>query len=79
MGLKDCTHYWKIETASGPIRDGVCLNCGIERAFRNSIGDDVLFTHIGSPRDSEGTLLENPKKRRRSIVIGKEAKDIAKM
>ena len=79
MGLKDCTHYWKIETASGPISDGVCLNCGLEKSFMNSIGDRELFTQIGAPRDTEGTLLETPKKRPRSIVIGKEAKDIAKM
>ena len=80
MGLKDCTHHWDIEIAKGPRSKGICLNCGMKKSFRNSIGEDRHFTQIDAPRDSDGNLLEDSSKRRRKdIVIGWRDKEIAEV
>ncbi|MFC1931782.1 hypothetical protein ACFLXJ_06260 [Chloroflexota bacterium] len=33
---RECTHYWIIETAGGPISRGVCKFCCEKREFNNS-------------------------------------------
>jgi len=33
-----CIHHWIIETACGPISEGVCQNCNKKKSFSNSIG-----------------------------------------
>jgi len=80
---EDCTHHWSIETASGPKSNGVCLNCGKEKAFFNSLGADRFFTQIGVPRDSEGNTVDErtglatkKSKSRRDIAIGWRTKSL---
>ena len=34
---RDCAHYWRIETAGGPISKGKCKLCGAEKEFSNSL------------------------------------------
>jgi len=34
-----CSHYWIIETPSGPISGGVCKFCGATREFKNYLRD----------------------------------------
>ena len=33
----ECTHHWVIESANGPLSEGVCRRCGERREFTNSI------------------------------------------
>jgi hypothetical protein len=33
----DCSHYWVIESPSGPTSEGWCKACGEVREFKNSI------------------------------------------
>ena len=33
---KQCTHYWLIEGAVGPVSKGSCKYCGAKRRFLNS-------------------------------------------
>lgn len=37
--MTDCVHHWRIAPAAGPTSAGVCLKCGDEREFRNSLDD----------------------------------------
>ena len=36
MKKEECSHYWVIEGATGPISLGVCKFCGAVREFHNS-------------------------------------------
>ena len=36
-----CTHHWRIARPQGEFSDGVCLNCGETRSFRNSYDDEA--------------------------------------
>lgn len=36
MEKEECSHYWVIEGAIGPISRGVCKFCGAVRSFHNS-------------------------------------------
>lgn len=31
-----CTHHWVIESANGPLSEGVCQRCGEKRELKNS-------------------------------------------
>ena len=31
-----CAHHWVIESANGPLSEGVCQRCGERREFKNS-------------------------------------------
>ena len=33
---EECSHYWVIESATGPISQGICKLCGAAREFNNS-------------------------------------------
>ena len=33
--MTTCRHHWRIATPQGEFSDGVCLNCGETRVFRN--------------------------------------------
>lgn len=35
----NCVHFWRIAPPAGPTSAGVCLKCGAERQFRNSLDD----------------------------------------
>ena len=35
----ECSHYWVIESATGPTSQGVCKFCGVARDFQNSFLD----------------------------------------
>ena len=37
-----CRHYWKVESANGPISRGVCKFCGAEKEFHNSLPDFTI-------------------------------------
>ena len=37
--MTDCVHFWRIAPAAGPTSVGVCLKCGDEREFRNSVDE----------------------------------------
>jgi hypothetical protein len=39
---KECGHYWRIDSANGPISKGVCKLCGLEKEFNNSF---LGFSH----------------------------------
>ena len=34
-----CCHFWVIESAAGPISQGVCQFCGMKRNFDNYLTD----------------------------------------
>ena len=34
----NCAHHWVIESANGPLSEGICLRCGEKREFKNSSG-----------------------------------------
>ena len=34
-----CRHHWMIDTAYGPVSQGVCKLCGDAREFRNSVDE----------------------------------------
>lgn len=36
-----CVHHWRIERPQGEFSEGVCLNCGATREFRNSAPDET--------------------------------------
>ncbi len=36
----DCTHYWLIEPAHGPVSRGRCKRCKVTRDFANSMFTD---------------------------------------
>jgi hypothetical protein len=50
----ECTHYWVIDTPSGPVSNGVCKACGEVREFRNYLEnsppweDDVPLDQVSS-------------------------------
>ena len=56
-----CTHYWIIDTPSGPISAGSCRKCGKQREFRNIIElPDIWETgshHEAMPTNAEHALL----------------------
>ena len=56
-----CTHYWIIDTPSGPISAGSCRKCGEQREFRNIIDlPDIWETgsrHEATPTTVEHALL----------------------
>lgn len=37
--MEPCTHFWRIAPPEGPTSEGVCLWCGAERTFLNSLDD----------------------------------------
>ena len=39
-GAAGHAHHWVIEEARGPRSRGTCKRCGVEREFRNWLGDD---------------------------------------
>ena len=34
-----CAHYWVIAAPNGPISEGACQRCGLQREFRNSTSE----------------------------------------
>ena len=34
--VMECTHHWVIESAHGPLSEGLCQRCGEKREFKNS-------------------------------------------
>lgn len=36
-----CVHHWRIARPQGEFSDGVCLNCGETRSFRNSYDEEA--------------------------------------
>jgi len=36
---EECSHYWVIESATGPTSQGICKFCGAVRDFQNSFPD----------------------------------------
>ena len=40
----ECTHHWVIESANGPLSEGVCQRCGERREFANSAATSMWLT-----------------------------------
>lgn len=38
-----CVHHWRIERPQGEFSEGICLNCGATREFRNSAPDETTM------------------------------------
>ena len=58
-----CCHYWVIQPAAGPLSLGVCLACGENREFKNSLGDtlwDDFNLAFRSRLDSSGDGAREP-------------------
>ena len=39
--LGSCIHHWLIDAPEGPVSQGVCLTCGEQREFTNSLDPDT--------------------------------------
>jgi len=46
-----CTHYWMIESPTGPTSRGVCKLCGAEREFRNNVPYRLAGSTVCDTRD----------------------------
>ena len=38
-------HHWVIDEARGPVSNGVCKKCGLEKQFKNWIGETDFITN----------------------------------
>lgn len=47
----ECTHYWLIESATGPTSMGICKFCGAESEFRNYIPHRTSEDKVCKPRE----------------------------
>jgi len=57
-----CFHYWKIESANGPVSIGVCKFCGEKKEFYNSLPEFSYMPSSFSDAEPEDEVLEKKNK-----------------
>lgn len=57
---KECTHYWLIESADGPISQGVCKFCGARKEFHNSWLGFAIMNRGAESSDKKEEKLDEP-------------------
>ncbi len=62
-----CQHYWVIETADGPISNGVCQACGETREFQNSI--PFLVNGQEKTMKESKEIIEGRKRHRQQTML----------
>lgn len=63
MSGRPHVHHWRIEPASGPTSEGVCLGCAERRAFRNSLDDGYELSEEQKTRISAAATRQHEERR----------------
>ncbi len=60
--VPQCLHHWVIETADGPISEGVCQKCAEVKTFANYVQQNT-WSNQGDPTTSASQVRDRKRSR----------------